>query len=42
MSAILFVGANATMGVLVLSFDTNEQMQRIIRNPQLWIEMMIE
>lgn len=37
-----FVGANATMGVLVLSFDTNEQMQRIIRNPQLWIEMMIE
>lgn len=37
-----FVGANATMGILVLSFETNEAMQRMIRNPHLWIEMEIE
>ncbi|MBQ1257934.1 MAG: ATP-grasp domain-containing protein [Clostridia bacterium] len=37
-----FVGANATMGILVLSFESNEQMQKMIHDPKTWIEMEIE
>jgi len=37
-----FVGANATMGIVVMAFENNELMQHMIRNPGEWIEMELE
>lgn len=41
-SVVPFVGANSTLGILIMKFDNLEQMLFLMDNPDSWIQVVVE